>query len=165
MVQLLDMGFEIDQIEACQLALASSNSPLTLQAATEWWFACLILTFSLLAVFCFSSHSCPLSLLSTLPTVVCYVFESRFCCFFCFFLNYTNPSPTFCLLFLPFSKVASAGLPRCCPKFKVKRRHEAQVIYRQEWDTEDWRECNTRGSETILNHIQNVSLAYITTLL
>ena len=38
MVQLLDqdMGFEIDQIEACQLALASSNSPITLQAATEW---------------------------------------------------------------------------------------------------------------------------------
>ena len=36
---------------------------------------------------------------------------------------------------------------------KVKRRHEAQVIYRQEWSTEDWRECNTRGSETILNHI------------
>ena len=39
LVQLLDMimmGFEIDQIEACQLALASSNSPLTLQAATEW---------------------------------------------------------------------------------------------------------------------------------
>ena len=35
LVQLLDMGFEIDQIEACQLALASSNSPLTLQAATE----------------------------------------------------------------------------------------------------------------------------------
>ena len=30
LVQLLDnMGFEIDQIEACQLALASSNSPLT----------------------------------------------------------------------------------------------------------------------------------------
>ena len=35
LLQLLGMSFEIDQIEACQLALASSNSSLTLQAATE----------------------------------------------------------------------------------------------------------------------------------
>ena len=36
LAQLLDMGFEVEQIEACQLALASSDSPLTLQSAAEW---------------------------------------------------------------------------------------------------------------------------------
>ena len=39
LAQLLGMGFELDQIEACQLALASSDTPLTLQAATDWWVA------------------------------------------------------------------------------------------------------------------------------
>ena len=33
---LLGMGFEMDQIEQCQSALALSSAPFNLQAATEW---------------------------------------------------------------------------------------------------------------------------------
>ena len=37
--QLLSMGFEPDQIEECQVAMAqtSPGSQFNLQAATEWW--------------------------------------------------------------------------------------------------------------------------------
>ena len=34
--QLLDMGFEQESINACEAAMNSSGSPITLQSATEW---------------------------------------------------------------------------------------------------------------------------------
>lgn len=35
--QLLDMGFEQESINACEAAMNSSGSPITLQSATEWY--------------------------------------------------------------------------------------------------------------------------------
>ncbi len=34
--QLMEMGFEPEEIEACQVAMAQSSQPFSLQAAAEW---------------------------------------------------------------------------------------------------------------------------------
>ena len=34
--QLLEMGFEPNLVTACQVSMGSSNTPVTLQSATEW---------------------------------------------------------------------------------------------------------------------------------
>ena len=102
------------------------RAPLTLQAATEWWFACLILTFSLLAVFCFSSHSCPLSLLSTLPTVVCYVFESRFCFFFVWVLRIMLTHLLFVFFFFLFPRLPQQAFHAAAPNWSWQGEKEAR---------------------------------------
>ena len=125
MVQLLDqdMGFEMDQIEACQLALASSNSPLTLQAATERWFVCLILTSFGGLAFLLIHVSCPFSqlflLLSVMFLRVGFVVFSVSCLPL---KNYADNLSPFCLLFLLFSRLLSSpDLPHCCPKLILTR--------------------------------------------
>ena len=37
LAQLLEMGFEEEQIEECQLALSTMGATVTLQSATEWY--------------------------------------------------------------------------------------------------------------------------------
>ena len=36
LAQLLGMGFGMEEIERCQVAMATSSRPYTLQEATEW---------------------------------------------------------------------------------------------------------------------------------
>ena len=36
LAQLLGMGFAIEEIERCQVAMATSSRPFSLQEATEW---------------------------------------------------------------------------------------------------------------------------------
>ena len=36
LAQLLGMGFAIEEIEHCQVAMATSSRPFSLQEATEW---------------------------------------------------------------------------------------------------------------------------------
>ena len=37
LAQLLGMGFGIEEIERCQVAMATSSRPYSLQEATEWY--------------------------------------------------------------------------------------------------------------------------------
>ena len=153
LLQLDNMGFEIDQIEACQLALASSNSPLTLQAATEWWFACLILTLSFGGLAFLLIHvSCPFSqlflLLSVMFLRVGFVVFFLLVCLLRIMLTFVSP---FCLLFFFFSRLLQQACHAAAPNWSWQGEKEARGSGDSQtgWNTEDWRECNTRGSETI----------------
>ena len=119
--RLLAMGFEIDQIEVCQLALASSNFPLTLvlQAATERWFACLILIslplFWRYFAFLLIHVSCPFPQLFLLLSVMFLRVGLLLFLLLVCLLRITLTHLLFVFFFL-FFKVTSAGLPHCCPK-------------------------------------------------
>ena len=117
-----------------------------------------------------------LSFMSLVPSL-----NSSYCCLLCFWelvlllfllfvcllrimLTFVSP---FCLLFFFFSRLLQQACHTAAPNWSWQGEKEARGSGDSQtgWNTEDWRECNTRGSETILNHIQNVNLAYITTLL